>query len=45
MMPWVRKTAFIADPDGNIHEIHSYRKEVTNLHNPIDLHLSFNLKN
>jgi lactoylglutathione lyase len=27
MMPWGRKTAFIADPDGNIHEIYSYRPE------------------
>ena len=27
MMPWGRKTAFIADPDGNIHEIYSYKSE------------------
>jgi catechol 2,3-dioxygenase-like lactoylglutathione lyase family enzyme len=27
MMPWGRKTAFIADPDGNIHEIYSYKPE------------------
>ena len=27
MMPWMRKTAFIADPDGNIHEIYSYKVE------------------
>ena len=27
MMPWMRKTAFIADPDGNIHKIYSYRVE------------------
>jgi catechol 2,3-dioxygenase-like lactoylglutathione lyase family enzyme len=27
MMPWGRKTAFIADPEGNIHEIYSYRPE------------------
>jgi catechol 2,3-dioxygenase-like lactoylglutathione lyase family enzyme len=27
MMPWGRMTAFIADPDGNIHEIYSYRDE------------------
>jgi len=27
MMPWGRKTAFIADPDGNIHELYSYRSE------------------
>ena len=25
MMPWGRKTAFIGDPDGNIHEIYSYK--------------------
>ena len=27
MMPWGRKTAFFADPDGNIHEIYSYKPE------------------
>ena len=27
MMPWGRKTAFIADPEGNIHEIYSYKPE------------------
>jgi lactoylglutathione lyase len=27
MMPWGRKTAFIADPEGNIHEIYSYGPE------------------
>lgn len=27
MMPWGRKTAFIADPEGNIHEIYSYIPE------------------
>jgi len=27
MMPWMRKTAFIADPDDNIHEIYSYKAE------------------
>ena len=27
MMPWGRKTAFIADPDGSIHEIYSYKPE------------------
>ena len=26
-MPWMRKTAFIADPDGNIHEIYSCKVE------------------
>ena len=25
MMPWGRSTAFIADPDGNIHELYSLR--------------------
>ncbi len=24
-MPWGRRTAFISDPDGNIHEIYSLR--------------------
>jgi lactoylglutathione lyase len=27
MMPWGRKTAFFADPDGNIHEIYSCKPE------------------
>lgn len=27
MMPWGRKTGFIADPDGNIHEIYSDKSE------------------
>ena len=27
MMPWGRNTAFMADPDGNIHEIYSYKPE------------------
>ncbi|MCW4048807.1 MAG: VOC family protein [Candidatus Bathyarchaeota archaeon] len=27
MMPWGRKTAFIADPEGNIHEIYSEKIE------------------
>lgn len=27
MMPWGRKTAFIADPEGNIHEIYSYKPD------------------
>ena len=27
MMPWGRKTAFISDPDGNIHELYSYKAE------------------
>ena len=27
MMPWGRQTAFIADPDGNIHEIYSVQEE------------------
>lgn len=27
MMPWGRKTAFIGDPDGNIHEIYSRKPE------------------
>ena len=27
MMPWGRKTAFISDPEGNIHEIYSYKPE------------------
>ena len=30
MMPWGRKTAFIADPDGNIHEIYSHKPEDLN---------------
>lgn len=25
MMPWGRRTGFIADPEGNIHEIYSYK--------------------
>ena len=27
MMPWGRKTAFISDPEGNIHELYSYKPE------------------
>ena len=27
MTPWGRKTAFFADPEGNIHEIYSYKPE------------------
>jgi catechol 2,3-dioxygenase-like lactoylglutathione lyase family enzyme len=27
IMTWGRKTAFIGDPDGNIHEIYSYKPE------------------
>ena len=30
MMPWGRKTAFIADPDGNIHEIYSHKPDDLN---------------
>jgi hypothetical protein len=26
-MPWGRRTAFIGDPDGKIHELYSYRPE------------------
>jgi len=26
-MPWGRRTAFIADPEGNIHEVYSLREE------------------
>jgi lactoylglutathione lyase len=26
MMPWGRMTAFFADPDGNIHELYSFRE-------------------
>jgi len=29
MMPWGRKTGFIADPDGNIHEIYSINMDET----------------
>jgi uncharacterized glyoxalase superfamily protein PhnB len=37
MMPWGRKTAFIADPDGNIHEIYSHKPE--DLNSPMSLSL------
>jgi lactoylglutathione lyase len=29
MMPWGRKTGFISDPDGNIHEIYSLKQGET----------------
>ena len=29
MMPWGRKTGFIADPEGNIHELYSYKVRET----------------
>ena len=29
MMPWGRKTGFIADPEGNIHELYSYKVQKT----------------
>jgi len=34
MMAWGRKTAFFADPDGNIHEIYSYKLEDFESHLP-----------